>query len=389
MMKSLPRYIFSQTAVPCLMAGIVLTGIIWLTQTLKMLDLLITQGQTLGTFFQLSLLALPTAVNIVLPIALFSALLYGLNKLISDSELIVMFSAGVSRWTVAIPIVALTAIIMIVVTFLNVYAMPATMRELRAKLFEIRGDVATSLIREGAFNNPVVGLTIYVRSRTPEGGIRGIMVHDERDKMQPVTYVAETGELVRLPDGPRLIMYNGNIQRINRTHGKDATEPLTLLYFDKYTYDISQYTSSATAEPNESRERFLHELFDPAPDDYYGQVMKARLRAEGHDRLVAPLYPLMFAFIALAVLLPAPFNRRGYSARIAVGVLVAIVLRVIGFGLVNTAATQPFVIPLLYLLPLGACGVCMAIIGGVKFDHMFQRFIEWAERLPYIGAAPR
>src|SRR3546814_14826980 len=103
-----------------------------------------------------------------------------------------------------------------VVLFLNLYLMPAGMRELRTKLFEIRGDIATSLVREGAFSNPVPGLTVYVRSRTPEGGIRGIFVHDERVPGLPVTYMAETGELVRTPEGARQVMYNGHIEARKR-----------------------------------------------------------------------------------------------------------------------------------------------------------------------------
>jgi lipopolysaccharide export system permease protein len=370
----LTRYIFWQSTGPFLMATGVLTGIIWLTQALKMLDLLITQGQTLATFFQLSLLALPSAVNTVLPIALFCALLYTLNKLITDSELVVMFSAGVSRWAVTVPVMLLTGLVVVVVIALNVYFMPAGMRELRAKLFEIRGDVATSLIREGAFTNPVSGLTVYVRSRTPEGGIRGILVHDERVPGLPITYMAETGELVRSPEGARLVMYNGNIERVSRVTNKSQS-PVSLLYFDKYTYDLSQYSTSTPVTEYEARERYLGELFNPASNDFYGQQFKARLRAEGHDRLVAAFYPVMFAMIALATLLPASFNRRGYTMRIALGATAAIVARVVGFGLINFAATQPAAIPLIYLLPIGVCAICAALIGGTKFDVLWRQFL--------------
>lgn len=381
----LTRYIFWQSAGPFLMATGVLTGIIWLTQALKMLDLLITQGQTLGTFFELSLLALPSAVNTVLPIALFCALLYTLNKLITDSELIVMFSAGVSRWAVTVPVMLLVAAVVALVIALNLYFMPMGMRELRMKLFEIRGDVATSLVREGAFTNPVSGLTVYVRSKTPEGGIRGILVHDERDPGQPVTYMAETGELVRSPEGARLVMYNGNIERVSREVSKTQS-PVSLLYFDKYTYDLSQYSSSNPVTEYEARERYLGELFYPASNDYYGQQFRSRLRAEGHDRLVAALYPVMFAMIALASLLPAPFNRRGYTLRIAAGAAAAIIARVIGFGLINVAATQPAVIPLIYLLPLGVIAFCAALINGMTFDGLRRLVATWTNRLPIAGA---
>ncbi|MCE9648285.1 MAG: LptF/LptG family permease [Parvibaculum sp.] len=382
----LTRYIFWQSAGPFLMATGVLTGIIWLTQALKMLDLLITQGQTLVTFFQLSLLALPSAVNTVLPIALFCALLYKLNNLITDSLLVLMFSAGVSRWAVALPVMMLAAVTVVIVLVLNLYLMPAGMRELRAKLFEIRGDIATSLVREGAFTNPVSGLTVYVRSRTPEGGIRGILVHDERVPGLPVTYMAETGELVRSPEGARLVMYNGNIERVSRVANKNQSL-VSLLYFDKYTYDLSQYGTSQPVTEYEARERYMGELFSPASNDIYGQQFKQRLRAEGHDRLVAALYPIMFAMIALACLLPAPFNRRGYTMRIAIGATAAVIARVIGFGLINVAASQPAAIPLIYLLPLAVCAISAAIIAGTKFDALWRQIAAWADRLPLVGGA--
>ena len=382
---ALTRYIFWQCAWPFVIATFVLSGVIWLTQALKMLDLLIAQGQSLGTFFELSLLAFPTALNTVLPIALFCALLYALNKLISDSEIVVMFSAGVSRWTLTTPVLILTALSIVLVMILNLYLMPLGMRTLRTKLFEIRGDVATSLIREGAFTNPVPGLTVYVRTRTPEGTIKGILVHDGRDPKQPVTYMAESGELVRLPEGPRLVMYNGNIERVTRNPDKTES-PVTLLYFDKYTYDLSQYSSaSQTISSWEVRERYLGELFHPAPTDLYGQSLKMRLRAEGHDRLVAGIYPLMFAMIALGTLLPAPLNRRGYTLRIGIAAIVAIIARVVGFGLINVAAAQPAAIIIIYLMPLSVCGFYAALLSGFRFNRIYAVLRAHGGELP----APR
>jgi lipopolysaccharide export system permease protein len=380
MLNGLTRYIFWQSAGPFVISAVVLTGIIWLTQALRMLDLLITQGQSLRTYFELSMLAMPSALNTVLPIALFVALLYTLNKLVADSELIVMFSAGVSRFRIMVPIVILTALIMLIVFALNAYFMPAGMRTLKSRLFEIRGDLATSMVREGAFTNPAMGLTVYVRERTPDGVIHGILVYDSRKQAEPITYMAESGRLVRTPSGSRLLMFNGNIQQV--TQKKLASDnPLTLLYFDKYSYDLSQYTEETATAEYESRERYLPELFSPASNDAFGQAFKTRLRAEGHDRLVAVIYPLMFALIALAALLPAPLNRGGYATRMALAVLMAIIARVAGFALINAAAKTPTVTPLIYLLPLGICALCMAIIGGFSFRFlsrypMFRDLVE-------------
>ncbi|MGV8996932.1 MAG: LPS export ABC transporter permease LptF [Parvibaculaceae bacterium] len=388
MFPVLTRYIFWQSAVPFALATFVLTAIIWLTQALRMLDLLISQGQTLGTFFQLSVLALPSAVNTVLPIALFCSLLYMLNKLISDSELVVMFSAGVSRWAVTFPVMLLVSLTMIIVLFLNVFLMPAGMRELRTRLFAIRGDVATAMIREGSFANPAPGLTVYVRSRTPNGGIRGILVHDERVPGKPVTYMAESGDLVRTADGPRLVMYNGNIERVSASQGPKQS-PVSILFFDKYTYDLSQYNNQNPVTDYETRERFLPDLFNPASNDFYAQQNKTKFRAEGHDRLVAVLYPAMFALIAMACLLPAPFNRRGYNARIAMSALAAVLARIAGFSIYNVTTSDSSAIPFVYIMPIVVSVICVAMIGGMTYDKVKRHVLALLPANTLRGRAGR
>lgn len=374
MLKSLSHYLLLQALGPFIVASIVLTGIIWLTQALRMLDVLITQGQTLPTFFELTALALPSTLVIVLPISLFCAMLYTLHKLISDSEIVVMFSAGISRPAIASPFMAIALGTSFLILIFSIYVAPAGLRELKSRLYEIRSDVATAMIREGTFTNPAQGLTVYVRERSSDGTTNGILVHDSRNPKEPITYMAETGSLVDGPNGPLLVMFNGNIQRVSREGSKDMGAA-TLLYFDKYTYDLSQYIDS---EPNftyEGRERYFSELIDPARDDTYGWTNRQKLLADAHERLVEGVYPTMLTLIALAALLPAPFNRRGYASRMAFAAILALVIRILGFILANGAATSSYLIPTMYALPLAVCGICIAILAGVRFDLLLQRFM--------------
>ncbi|MEP2829531.1 LPS export ABC transporter permease LptF [Parvibaculum sp.] len=373
MLKSLSQYLFLQALGPFIVASIVLTGIIWLTQALRMLDVLITQGQTLVTFFELTALALPSTLVIVLPISLFCAILYTLHKLISDSEIVVMFSAGISRSVIATPFLAIALATSALILLFSIYVAPAGLRELKSQLYEIRSDVATAMIREGTFANPAQGLTVYVRERTSDGTTYGILVHDSRNPKEPITYMAETGSLVEGPSGPLLVMFNGNIQRISR-EGDREMGAATLLYFDKYTYDLSQYIDTKPSFSYEGRERYFSELIDPARDDTYGQTHRKKLLADAHERLVEGVYPTMLTLIALATLLPAPFNRRGYASRMALAAVLALAIRLLGFVLANGASTSTYLIPLMYLVPLAVCGVCIAIIAGVRFDFLFQRF---------------
>ncbi|MDP2122954.1 MAG: LPS export ABC transporter permease LptF [Parvibaculum sp.] len=375
MLKGLSRYIFLQALGPLLLATVVLTGIVWLTQALRMLDVLIMQGQTLVTFFQLTALALPSTLVVVLPISLFCALLYTLHKLITDSEIVVMFSAGVSLWSVALPILTIALAVSVLVLSFSVYIAPAGLRELKTRLYDVRTDVASSMIREGTFTNPTAGLTVYVRDRAADGTTHGILVHDGRDPAEPITYMAETGSLVKGPRGPLLVMFNGNIQRVSRGAGKEMGAA-TLLYFDKYTFDMSAYIQDHPAIVYEGRERYFSELINPAPDDQYGHLRRDKLRAEAHERLVEGIFPLALALIALAALLPAPFNRRGYAMRMAVAAGAALGLRVVGFALANASQNNLNLVPLVYLVPVAVCAVSLAVLGGVRFGPAL-RWLPW------------
>ena len=367
MLQSLTRYIFWQTAVPFAIVTFVLTGIIWLTQALRMLDVLISQGQSIFSYFDLTVLALPSTLAIVLPISLLCAVLYALHKLISDSEVVVMFSAGMSMWRVAVPVLAVAGAVSVVVLALNIYVAPAGLRELKSRLYEIRGDVVTTMLREGTFTNPTEGLTVYVRERSSDGTVHGILVQDSRNKMKPTTYLAETGSLVKSPAGPRLVMFNGNIQRVERTDDGESG-PVTLLYFDKYTYDLSSYIQQEPDYYNEARERYFSELVNPAPDDAYAQQFRTQLLADANDRISNAIYPLLFALVALAALLPAPFSRRGYGMRIALAAGIALFFRVLAFGIVSSAATAPATIPVMYIVPLLVCAMAAAVLSGVPVE---------------------
>lgn len=377
MLKGLSRYIFLQALGPLVLATVVLTGIVWLTQALRMLDVLIMQGQTLVTFFQLTALALPSTLVIVLPISLFCALLYTLHKLITDSEIVVMFSAGVSLWSVALPILTIAFAVSVLVLSFSVYVAPAGLRELKTRLYDVRTDVASSMIREGTFTNPTAGLTVYVRDRAADGTTHGILVHDGRNPAEPITYMAETGSLVKGPRGPLLVMFNGNIQRVSRGAGKEMGAA-TLLYFDKYTFDMSAYIQDHPAVVYVGRERYFSELINPAPDDQYGQLRRDKLRADAHERLVEGIYPVALALIALAALLPAPFNRRGYAMRMVVAAGAALGLRVVGFALANASQNNLDFVPLVYLVPIAACAISLAALGGVRFGPT----LRWLPRRP-------
>ncbi len=136
--------------------------------------------------------------------------------------------------------------------------MPLGQRLTRDKVFEIRADIGAAILREGAFTTPSEGLTVFIRQLSPTGEIKGILVHDNRDLTRPITYLAETGVLAQTPEGARLIMLNGNIQRT-----EEAGSRLSVLKFDRYVFDLDEYAGQQRGNERETSERYLSELFEP------------------------------------------------------------------------------------------------------------------------------
>jgi lipopolysaccharide export system permease protein len=355
-MSALTRYMIRQLAGPMLFFSVALTGVILLSQSLRMVDMIVNRGLSIGTFMQLSALLLPGAVALILPIALFCTVLFVFHRLRNDSELVVMWAAGCDSWSVLRPTLLVASVVMLTVMALNLFVTPYALRTFKDEVFEIRSSSAGLLIQEGEFNTPVDGLTVYVRARQPGGELEGIMVHDSRTQGRPVTMLAEKGALTRGPEGPRFLLLNGNRQEIDR-----ATGALSLLYFDRYTLDLDRFATQQEDRWIEPSERYLPDLFNPgtSADD---RRNAARLMAEGHRRLTTPLYAIAFALIGIAGVVGGPFNRRGIGWRLMAVGAVGIVFRVGEIGLGSFVAQEPWATPLLYVYVLAGIAIPMWVL---------------------------
>ena len=174
-MSRLSFYVLKQLIGPVALFAFLMTCVVWLTQSLQLLDLVINRGQSAPTFVYLTILILPTLLVLILPIAFFFGVLYALSRLNSDSELVVMAAAGFSRAQLAVPMFVVAGIVMALTYLCGLYLMPAGMRAMTDKKFDIRADIGAALLNEGTFNTPAKGLTVFIREIDSDGSIRGVL----------------------------------------------------------------------------------------------------------------------------------------------------------------------------------------------------------------------
>ncbi len=189
-----------------------LTAVIWITQALREFDLLTAKRQTILMFLAVTSLSIPALITIIAPVALFIATIYALNKLNGDSELIVMSAAGLAPARLLRPFLALTIAASLLVAAMTLWAMPASFRDLRDLITQIRADFLTKIVREGQFTSLDMGITFHYRERSGEA-LLGIFMQDRRDKEKTSTYIAERGQTIEANGLPYLVLEKGSVQR--------------------------------------------------------------------------------------------------------------------------------------------------------------------------------
>jgi lipopolysaccharide export system permease protein len=315
-----------------------LTSVIWVTQALRDIDIVTNQKQAVIVFIGLTLLLIPALVVIIAPLALVVATAYSLNKLNTDSEIVVMNAAGLSPWRIFYPFLLVALIASGLVAVLSAYLAPKALRELRAVFAKVRADVVTNILQPGRFMEMEGGkLTFHVRERRSTGELFGIFIDDRRDANERGTFLAERGQVVENEIGSFLILRNGSAQRLQPAKSADPT----IVVFDQYAFDLSQFTQSESGGWLSAPERYIWELAWPDPNDPLVKNTPRRVFTEFHDRLLAPLFPLAFCIITFAILGAPRTSRQSRSASMVLAVSSIIAVRLTCFAILVFSARTP------------------------------------------------
>jgi len=348
-MGSIGRYMFRTTMVAFVITCTSLTIVMWFTQAIREFDLITSQRQTVFVFVGITGLLIPVLVMMIAPISLVLATAHVLNKLSSDSEIIVMNAAGVSPWRLVTPFAAAALVVSLLVSLIADYVSPLSLRVLRDWITEVRADILTNIVQPGRFTTVSGNLTFHIADRRPNGLLMGIFLDDRRDPKEHATYLAEQGEIVKSDTGSFLVLEKGSVQRLQA----DQTDP-RIVTFDRYAFDLSKFSGSARSVVYNTHERYIWELLWPRPDDPLYLAQPGEYQAELHDRFATPLYPLAFVVLAYAFLGP-PQTTRQSRALSALGLIAAVtLLRLTGFLSVIVGTRIPSLLAIQYIALVGS-----------------------------------
>lgn len=366
------RYVFRQTAAAFLLILFSLCSIVWIALALRQLNVVTSQGQDTLTLIKMTTLALPNLMAIIAPVSFLISALHTLNRLNTDSELIVLTASGSTVWTAAKPLLLLAVLITIGLAFINQLAQPWSFRQLKDYVVQMRTDLLTQVIQPGRFSSPETGLTFHIRERALNGELIGLVMHDTRAKDQAQSYLAERGVIVKQDPTAYLVMNAGHI--IRRT---DAKEPPQIIAFDTYAVDLDQFEPQGEqAGELKPRERYYSELLESSQTCKICKAQAGQFRAEFHERFASLLYPIAFALIIVAFIGQARSTRSSRMESLVVAFLLAAGARLVGLALNNLAAANAFFVPALYLLPLAMMAFAIAVIKASDRQRSGLGFVD-------------
>jgi len=360
------------------------------TQALREVDLITGKGQTIYIFFTVTLLSLPALIAGIAPVALFMSTLYTLNRLNGDSELIVMNAAGVAPYRLTRPFIVLTLATSLLVGWMAISVMPSGFRALRDLITLIRADFVANVVKEGQFVSLDSGVTFHYRERSGDA-LLGIFMQDRRDPSQPSVYIAERGRTVESDGNSFLMLEKGTIQR--EAKNKEST---SIISFERYALNLSALSGESTGGDGEGngdrviykpRERTTWALLRQDPNEAYYKLQAGRFRAELHNRLSAPLYPIAFMLVAFAALGEARTTRQGRNVAIQAAILIVGAVRIGAYAAWTASVRSGFAVVLLYLLPLVTiiCSTALIMFGASlrpRLNKLFEPIILSLSALP-------
>jgi lipopolysaccharide export system permease protein len=352
------RYVFRQLAVALLVVTLGLVALIWLTQSLRFVEMVVNRGLSFAVFLRLTGLLIPGFVAVILPITCFVVVQFVYQRLASDRELTVMRAAGLSPIALARPALAVAGLAMAMHFALNLWLVPAAAASFREYQWEIRNHIAAFLLQEGVFTPVSDDLVVYVRAKTPDGSLHGIMVDDARDKEHRATILAESGRLLEGANGPRVLLMNGTRQEIDQKTGQ-----LNVLSFRENWIDLATPARAAGARLRDPGEMSVAQLLDP-PEGVVNPRDIPKWRVEAHKRLSAPFTTLSFVMVALVAVLGGAFRRHGGFLRPFLSILAVVGLVAMGLAIDSLAVRMSELIPLLWLRAILPAAICAVVLFG-------------------------
>jgi lipopolysaccharide export system permease protein len=360
--RRLDSYILTEVVGPFLGGILFFIFIFLMFQVLRLADSLIIHGVSLWIFGKMMLLLTLSFLPMVLPVAFLIAVLMAFGRLSADSELVAMKASGVSLFRLSVPISFVAMIVVALSLALNMEWVPWCERAFKTTLIKVGNTKVVSAIKEGTFTTGFFDLLIFadkVDSKTNR--LKKVFIYDEREHNNPMTIIAESGEVVtvrsksELASSAVLKLYNGSIHRNDGAEGNYQK-----INFGEYRLflKVDEGADSTVTKPQMIPYSDLtKKIAATTTETYEGR----EFRGEYWRRVAIAISPLLFVFLGIGFGTVRTRAVRAGAALVAfVTLLVYWTVQTVGTIAVQRGALPPFI-------AMQLANIAVIIAGTISF----------------------
>lgn len=321
-MSRIDQYIYVQMLTLFGFFALMLVAIYWINRAVGLLDQLVGDGQSIGVFLQMSMLSIPSVVELTVPMASFAACLFVANKLAQDSELVVMQATGYSSFRLIRPALFFAASVAVMTALVTNFLIPAAAAQTRELRGEIAQNTTAKFLKEGQFLSPAEGVMLFTRKISIDGEMLDIFISDRRAPDAAMLFTADRAFVINDQGEPKLLMLSGTVQRYDPENGV-----LTVSHFADLTYALGGVLNPQDASIRVLQEWSTLQLIAPNAESLaQSGAQKSRAQYMGHGRISWPISTGIVATVAFSMLLLGAYSRFGLLWQIisAIGALIVL-----------------------------------------------------------------
>jgi lipopolysaccharide export system permease protein len=315
-MKRLGRYISHEILRPFAVICLILAGLFSSFNAARYLEAAVSE--TLGMFLIVKLILLKTviAMEVLVPIAFYAAIIVALGRMHRDQEIIVLRSAGINENYIVTTIIKLALPVAILVGILSIYGRPWAYHT----IYQMDNSASTELdvdrYQAGRFyGNETSGRIIYInRKVSADNTLEGVF-HYTRENNQSDIILAKQGYQVRSGDyrPPQLHLLDGTMYRVGVTGARES-----IIRFSRFVF----MPDAVTAMDYQRK---------AAPTLQLGDSTDTRDIAEYQWRISRPFATVLLALIAIPLSRSSPRQGKGEKV-ISAAVIFAIYYNLSGLA---------------------------------------------------------
>ena len=287
--------------------------IVWVIQAVNYLDFITEDGHSFKVYLSYTLFNFPKIIHRIFPFIFFVSLFYQINRYELKNELIIFWTAGISKFQFIKIIMGYSLIFVIFQIIIGAYLSPSSQDKARNFIRNSNIDFFPSLFQEGKFIDVVKNLTIFIESEKPKGIFNNIFLKEEGLKTRVI--YAKSGFIKELENQKYLELFDGSIVNIRSNKNNNFS-------FDKIDFNLSQYGSKSTSYPKiqELSSRLLLKCLNYHKQDKANQFKSEiltcqegsikNIKEEIFKRFYKPIYLLLLSLIACLIFFISKENKK-------------------------------------------------------------------------------